>query len=135
MDAEAYKKAAGDRLRQVREALGFRDLRAFAKASNITEDALGKYELGKVLVRPWYVSNLRKVFGIDHNWIFDGDLGGLRHDVFQKLTAYLANATIETKESPPDDSERGGRRGPGRTRRPEPPEITTSGTHRASHDG
>lgn len=102
-DANVYRRAAGERLRLVRVALGF-DQREFAPKTGVTEDALSAWERGVSLVRPYYVSELRRQFGVTLDYIYDGDLSGLPGRLLEKL----AGPTVISsgRDHPPQDDRR-----------------------------
>lgn len=80
-----YKRECGDRLRRAREAAGYASLRAFASDTAVDEDNLGNWERGRAQVPPSYISLLKRLFGIDHAWIYDEDASGLRPELRKAL--------------------------------------------------
>ncbi|MEQ8354154.1 MAG: helix-turn-helix transcriptional regulator [Kiloniellaceae bacterium] len=82
---DQYKVKAGERLRQTRQALGFRSQREFAKITGESEANLSNWERGVSAVPPAYVSRLKNRFGVSLDWIFHGDLSMLPHSLAQEL--------------------------------------------------
>lgn len=70
---DSYDLECGERLRKVREALGYNRIRAFANATNVTEDALSSWERGVNGIPPKYIQSLKSKFGVTHEYIFSGD--------------------------------------------------------------
>ncbi|CAA6603746.1 hypothetical protein MTBLM1_120053 [Rhodospirillaceae bacterium LM-1] len=85
LDETTYRVRAGERLRAARLALGYTSGEDFADATGVSESSLSCWEDGSDWVSPWYVSKLRKIFGIDHNWLYEGSLVGLSDDLFAAI--------------------------------------------------
>lgn len=81
MDVKTYRRAAGTRLRQTREALGWPHQRDMAKVCPCTEDALSAWERGVSLVPPTFVSYLFEHYDVSYDWIYGGRRGSLPHDL------------------------------------------------------
>jgi transcriptional regulator with XRE-family HTH domain len=77
-----YAIECGKRLSATREALGYATVREFAKITGVLEARLWSWEAGKNLVSPMYVSELRRLFKVTHDWIFEGDPSGLPQALF-----------------------------------------------------
>lgn len=77
--------AAGHRLRRTREALGIETIRRLAQLTDEDENLLQKYESGKAMPSSRLISKLKRLYGVDHNWIYDDDMRGLPHDLALKL--------------------------------------------------
>jgi len=74
---EEFRVACGARLRRVRNALGFPIRRAFAKALQVDENTLQKWENGAALVPPAFTQRLKELWQISHDYIYGGDPSGL----------------------------------------------------------
>lgn len=83
--------AAGDRLRRTREALGIQKRRRLAQLMDVPEDNLEKWENGGAMVPPSFIRKLRDAYQITYEWIYDGIVERLPHELVLKLT------------KPPDD--------------------------------
>ncbi|MBF0267840.1 MAG: helix-turn-helix transcriptional regulator [Alphaproteobacteria bacterium] len=84
-DEITYRMRAGERLQAARLALGYKSGKDFADATGVAESALSDWEKGSDWVSPWYVSKLRKLYGIDHNWLYDGSLVELPDSLFRAI--------------------------------------------------
>lgn len=91
---DPYHVQCGDRLQRAREALGY-NRRAFARITLADDDdiasvkraeaKLEKYEAGINRVPTAYIRKLKATFGIDMNYVFDGDMASLSPDLRTKL--------------------------------------------------
>jgi predicted transcriptional regulator len=84
-DELTYRKLAGERLQAARLALGYKIGKDFADATGVAESDLSDWENGSAWVSPWYVGLLRRLYGIDHNWLYDGSLVGLPDNLFRAI--------------------------------------------------
>ena len=91
----------GRRLRWVRLAEGIPHISSFVEELFVGRDdqtfkrwesRYSKWENGDVGVPVWFVSQLKKRYGITHDYIFEGDMSGLPNNLRSKLIA------IERKE-------------------------------------
>lgn len=82
-EKDPYSLACGDRLIQVRSALGYPGRRAFANEMLIMtdegdlklwEDRLEKWEIGGTLVPARYLIHLKRRWGVTTDWIYIGDI-------------------------------------------------------------
>jgi transcriptional regulator with XRE-family HTH domain len=85
MAKDPYKIACGARLRKTRIALGYTSVRKFARIMSEAEDNLGKWERGVAQVPPAFIGKMKELFGVTHDWIYDGDASGIRHELAIKL--------------------------------------------------
>jgi hypothetical protein len=84
---DPYAVAAGERLRTLREALGYKTTRALADAFNLKEDRVGTWERGVAMVPPAFLDDLEdhhQLRGL-HTFVFRGDGGLLPHDLALKV--------------------------------------------------
>lgn len=82
----AYNEAIGKRLEQLRVAKGFDTIRAFAKSINVHEDTYRAWERGDNRIPANVVSVLCKRYkGLTHDWIYDGDEGGIPGRLLEEL--------------------------------------------------
>jgi DNA-binding transcriptional regulator YiaG len=77
--------AAGERLKATRIALGHPNRRRFAQLMDVPDSNLAKWEYGAAMVPPGVVSKLKKVYGVSHDWIYDGERKSLPYELALKL--------------------------------------------------
>lgn len=107
---DPYNIECGKRLVIARTALGYpgkAGRRAWAKLTMPDEtqedilrsrDLLRKYENGDTLVRPAYVAKLKRLFGVDPNWIYSNDPSRLPGDLNVKVLELQEAGVGESEE-------------------------------------
>jgi transcriptional regulator with XRE-family HTH domain len=81
-------KEIGERLRLLREVVGL-DQRSFADRAGLAQSTYNQYEMG---VRRPAIENaiaLCEAYNVSLDWIYRGDLGGLRHQLALALSAAI----------------------------------------------
>jgi hypothetical protein len=101
-----YDVECGKRLVLARTALGYPKRPQWARLTMPADteeeyrqslDLLRKYENGDTLVRPAYIAKLKRLFGIDPNWIYSNDPS--------RMPAELAAKVVELQDAEADESE------------------------------
>ena len=92
--------ATGNRLRVMREALGYDSLRDFSAAIDVPEDRFGTYERGVSLLQMPTALLIKRRFGVTLEWIYDGDASGMPHALYEAITATLARRASGPPTSP-----------------------------------
>lgn len=87
---KARRKVVGNRLRDIREALGFETKRDFAEYLGVHEDTYGIWENGRGDIPIYAIERLRERHRITADWILFGDPSGLPH----KLAADLLKIRV-----------------------------------------
>lgn len=90
----------GNRLRVMREALGYDSLRDFAAEIDVPEDRFGTYERGVSLLQMPTALLIKRRFGVTLEWIYDGDASGMPHALYEAITATLARRISGPPTSP-----------------------------------
>ena len=93
--------ATGNRLRVLREALGYDSLRDFAAAIDVPEDRFGTYERGVSLLQMPTALLIKRRYGVTLEWIYDGDATGMPQGLREAISAILERKTA----SPPTSTE------------------------------
>lgn len=78
------KEAVGRRLQIAREALGLRPI-DIANATDVHRAKISQYEAGKYFPRQQWLLKLRKLYRIDANYLFFGELDGLPPGLREKV--------------------------------------------------
>lgn len=86
MDGSLHKKQVGERLRQAREALGLTQAE-LARAYELDKTKLSHWERGVHYPDPLFLYQLASRHGVSFDWIYAGDLAGLRHSLAENLRA------------------------------------------------
>lgn len=103
-DETPHKREIGDRLRLAREALGY-GLREFARLHNIDFTKLSHWEKGKHYPDPQFIAVLWERHRINADWIYLGEIAGLRHDLVESLQAALRASRRASTEVDPQPHE------------------------------
>lgn len=104
MEDELHKRQVGDRLRLAREAIGY-EQRAFARLYEIDHTKLNHWEKGRHYPAPAFIRRLWERHRISADWIYLGEVAGLRHDLVVNL---LGAAKVAPAEKPEEDLKGGG---------------------------
>lgn len=97
---DPYDIECGKRLILARTALGYPKRRPFARLTldsatpedaRRAEDNLTKWENGYAGIPTWYVVKLKALFGITADYLYAGDLGSLKADLREKISAIAAD--------------------------------------------
>jgi len=84
-DPEGRNSELAQRLRGLREKLGYETKRAFATKLGITENRWDNVENGHPLSRQLADIVLSKIKGLTRSYLFDGDPAGLSIDMARRL--------------------------------------------------
>ena len=86
----------GHRLRRIRLAEGFPHISSFVEEMFVSKDdqafkryesRYSKWESGDVGTPVWFVSELRKRYGVTHDYVFEGDMSALPRDLRRRIIA------------------------------------------------
>lgn len=91
----------GNRLREMREALGYGTLRDFAAALDVPEDRMGTYERGISLLQMPTALLIKQRYGVTLEWIYDGDPRGMPHGLYEDIKARQQPAEASGRTSEP----------------------------------
>src|SRR5512139_2814905 len=86
-------EAVAERLELLRVALGFQTQAEFARAINrsgnvvMTPQRWSNYLRGVALIPVEVVRELHRRWGVDANYVYHGDPGGLQHKLVERLDA------------------------------------------------
>lgn len=75
-----------ERLRQLRAALGISQAQ-LCRRSGIEPNAWNNYEKGRNRISIDHALKVKRTFGVTTDWIYQGDLSGVRSDVAEKIAA------------------------------------------------
>lgn len=96
-------KDVSERVRQLRAALGISQAQLCRRAG-IETNAWNNYEKGRNRISVDHAIKVKRAFGVTLDWLYHGDLGGVRSDIAEKLL----NPPVE---KPPTRSKRRGSAG------------------------
>jgi transcriptional regulator with XRE-family HTH domain len=83
--SDPFREAVGARLAQLRVAKGFDKQRHFAAEIDVPEATYTKWEKGKAMIPPYYVSELKRLFGVTADWVYYGDATALPQNLYAEL--------------------------------------------------
>lgn len=83
-------KAIGRRLALTRQVFGFQQ-NEFAEKAGIAAPTYNEFEKGKTRPSIDKARLLRRAFGLTHDWIYEGDLSGLRYEIAEAIKALRAS--------------------------------------------
>lgn len=80
-----WKRTVGTRLKEVREAAGYRRARAFAKALGVQENTYTSWERGDRVIHPEVLGRVRELTGVTADYIYYGDPAALSESLAAAL--------------------------------------------------
>lgn len=98
-----FKVECGERLRLVRQALGYTEVEPFAEQVDEKRMNIYTWETGVALVPVWFVIKLRKRFEVGFNWIYAGDMNDMPVPVRRSLM--IVKARLAAGLSAGDESD------------------------------
>lgn len=79
-------KDVSERLRQLRAALGLNQAQ-LCRRSGIETNAWNNYEKSRNRISVDHAIKLKRTFGVTLDWIYHGDLSGVRSDIAEKISS------------------------------------------------
>jgi hypothetical protein len=91
------------------ETPSLKTLRLFADKTDVPENNLTAWELGRANVPYWYVQRLKDKFGVSYlfEWIYGGDITGLSGRLAEKIEECRKPKVVEPKREPKKRIKRG----------------------------
>lgn len=90
-------KAIGRRLALTRQVLGLQQ-NEFAEKAGIAAPTYNEFEKGKTRPSIDKARLLRRTYHLTHDWIYEGDLSGLRYELADAIKALRATRTKHPKQ-------------------------------------
>ncbi|NTT88228.1 helix-turn-helix domain-containing protein [Tabrizicola sp. SY72] len=92
------KTPFSQRLTAVREALGYKERKAFAEKLNMHPDTLGGYERGDTFPDQQFLTRYKREFSVNLDWLITGDgrmFNSVADIISERIAADLAGPPVE----------------------------------------
>jgi len=104
VDHSRHKQLVGQRLRIARESTGMTQT-AFAEEFGLTKDKMNHWERGRNYPAPTFIIRIWERFRIPADWIYLGEVAGVRHEMAESLLAGAREVGEEFPELAPPPAE------------------------------